>query len=91
MLFFQFFMINLVLTKSLGLKCHAVLLTVPMFAGFCVCHTDLGGGGGEVVIAAFLPPPASLASHHDFSSQCPSLTAVGRSAHRFVGFLAHRP
>jgi hypothetical protein len=32
-------------TKSSGLKSHAVLLTEPIFAGFCVCHTDLGGEG----------------------------------------------
>ncbi len=45
MLFLQNFMINLVLTKSSGPKHHAVLLTAPIFAGFCVHHTDLGGGG----------------------------------------------
>jgi hypothetical protein len=43
MLFLHYIMINVVLTKSSGLKSHAVLLTGPIFAGFCVCHTDLGG------------------------------------------------
>jgi hypothetical protein len=60
MLFLQYFMINLVLTKSSGPKRHAVLLTVPIFAGFCVHHTD-HGGGGTVAIAAFPPPPAAPA------------------------------
>jgi hypothetical protein len=45
MLFLQYIMINLVLTQSSGPKSHAVLLTAPIFAGFCVCHTDLGGEG----------------------------------------------
>jgi hypothetical protein len=43
MLFLQYIMKNLVLTKSSGPKSHAVLLTAPIFAGFCVCHTGLGG------------------------------------------------
>jgi hypothetical protein len=38
-------MTNLVLTKSSGPKRHAVLLTAPIFAGFCVHHTDLRGRG----------------------------------------------
>jgi hypothetical protein len=46
MLFLQAFMINLVLTKSSGPKGHAVAFNAPIFAGFCVCHTDLSGGGG---------------------------------------------
>jgi hypothetical protein len=45
MLFLQYFMINLVLTKSSGPKSHAVSLTAPIFAAFCVHHTDLGGVG----------------------------------------------
>ncbi len=45
MLFLQYIMKNLVLTKSSGPKRHAVLLTEPNFAGFCVYHTDLGGRG----------------------------------------------
>jgi hypothetical protein len=44
--FFQTFMINLVLTKPSGPKRHAVAFTAPIFAGFCVKHTDLSGGGG---------------------------------------------
>jgi hypothetical protein len=44
MLFLQYIMINLVLTKSSGPKSHAVLLTAPIFAGFYVGHTDLDGG-----------------------------------------------
>ncbi len=42
----QYIMINLVLTKSSGPKHHAVLLNALIFAGFCVCYTDIGGGGG---------------------------------------------
>ncbi len=45
MLFLQYIIINLVLTKSSSPKSHAVLLTVPIFAGFCVCHKDLGEKG----------------------------------------------
>jgi hypothetical protein len=55
MLFLQYIIINLVLTKSSGPKRHAVSLTEPIFAGFFVCQTDLGGGA--VAIAAFPPPP----------------------------------
>jgi hypothetical protein len=47
MLFLQYFMMNLVLTKSSGPKCHTVAFTAPIFAGFCVYHTDLSGGGGD--------------------------------------------
>jgi hypothetical protein len=46
--FFQTFMINLVLTKPSGPKRHAVAFTAPIFAGFCVKHTDLSGGGGQM-------------------------------------------
>ncbi len=49
MLFLQYFMINLVLTKSSGPKRHTVAFTAPIFAGFCVYHTitqiSVGGGG----------------------------------------------
>jgi hypothetical protein len=90
MLFLQYIMINLVLTKSSGLKSRAVLLTEPIFAGSCVCHTDLGGGG-TVAIAAFPPPPAVPAPHSSFSLNRLSLTAVGRFAHKFVGSSAHMP
>jgi hypothetical protein len=55
-----------------------------------VRHTNLGGAGAAV-IAAFPPPPAAPAPHPDFSLKYASITAVGRPAHRFVGFLAHRP
>ncbi len=44
--FFQTIMINIVLTKPSGPKRHAVAFTAPIFAGFCVYHTDLSGGGG---------------------------------------------
>jgi hypothetical protein len=43
MLFLQYIMTNLVLNKSSGPKSHAVLLTAPILASFCVCHTNLGG------------------------------------------------
>ncbi len=43
MFFLQYIMINLVLTKSSGPKRHAVVFTTPIFAGFCVYHTDLSG------------------------------------------------
>jgi hypothetical protein len=55
MLFLQYIMTNLVLTKSSGPKRHAVLLTAPIFAGFCVHHTDLGGGGSSY--SSFPPTP----------------------------------
>jgi hypothetical protein len=42
-------MTNLVLTKSSGPKCHAVAFTAPIFAGFCVYHTDLSGRGEGAV------------------------------------------
>jgi hypothetical protein len=45
MLFLQYIMTNLVLPKSSGTKHHAVLLTAPVFTGFCVYHTDLVGRG----------------------------------------------
>jgi hypothetical protein len=45
MLVLQYIIINLVLAKSSGPKSHAVLLTEQIFAGFCLCHTDLGGEG----------------------------------------------
>jgi hypothetical protein len=45
MLFLQYIMINLVLTKPSGPKRHAVWLAAPIFTSFCVYHTDLGGGG----------------------------------------------
>ncbi len=48
MVFLQYFMINLVLTKSSGPKRHAVAFTVPIFAGFCVCAQVSVGGGGEL-------------------------------------------
>jgi hypothetical protein len=62
MLFLQYIVTNLVLTKSSGPKSHAVSLTddfrlPPIFAGFCVYYTDLSGGG-PVAIATFPPPPA---------------------------------
>jgi hypothetical protein len=76
MLFLQYFMINLVLTKSSDPKRHAVSLTAPIFAGFCVHHTDLGRGG-TVAIAAFPPPLAASSPHSDFSLTKSSLTAVG--------------
>ncbi len=75
MLFLQYFIINLVLTKSSGPKCHVVSLTMPIFANFCVHHTDLGGG--TVAIALFPPTPAASAPHSNFSLNTPSLTAVG--------------
>ncbi len=46
MLFLQSTKINLVVIKSSGPKCHAVLLTAPIFAGFCVSHRSWWGGGG---------------------------------------------
>jgi hypothetical protein len=47
MVFLQYFMINLVLTKSSGPKRHAVAFTAPIFAGFCVCAQVSVGGGGR--------------------------------------------
>jgi hypothetical protein len=77
------------LSKSSGPKHHAVLLTVPIFCRFmCVSHRSWWGGSSY---SSFLPTPGRTHPHPDFSLQYPSLTAVGRSAHRFVGLLAHRP
>ncbi len=47
MLFLHTIMINLDLTKSAGPKRNAVLLTMLIFASFCLCHTDLSGQGGH--------------------------------------------
>jgi hypothetical protein len=46
---------------------------------------------GAGAIAAFPPPQAAPAPHSNLSLKNPSLTAVGRFAHRSVGNLAHRP
>ncbi len=89
MLFLQYIMINLVLTKSPGLKRHVVSLTAPLFAGFCVYYTDLSGGASSY--SSFPPTPGCTAPRPNFSLNNPSLTAVGRFAHRFVGDSAHRP
>ncbi len=90
MLFLQSILINLVLTMSSGPKYNAVLLTAPIFASFCVYHTDLGGGVGGSSYSSFSPTPGRTRLHPDFSLQYPSLTTMGRSPHGFVGFLAHR-
>jgi hypothetical protein len=58
MLFLQYIIINLVLTKASGPKRHAVLLTTPIFAGFCMYHTELGGGGA-VAVNGFPPTPTA--------------------------------
>ncbi len=90
MFFLQYIMINLVLTKSSGPKSHAVSLTEPIFDGFSVyVHTDLSGGGGGSY-SSFPPTPAAPAPHSNLSLKNPSLTAVGRFAHRSVGNSAHR-
>ncbi len=47
-LFLQTILTNLVLTKSSGTKRHADAVTLPIFDGFCVYHTDLSGGGGRL-------------------------------------------
>ncbi len=85
MLFLQYIMINLVLTKPSGPKSHAVLITGPIFAGFCVTQILL------VAIAAFPPPPATPAPRPNLSLNRPSLTAVDRFAHKLVGNSAHMP
>ncbi len=55
----------------------------------CVTQTFVAEGGSS--IPAFPPPPATPASHPYFSLNNPSLTAVGRFAHRFVGNSANMP
>jgi hypothetical protein len=89
MLFLQYIMRNLVLTKSSGPKGHAFLLTAPIFAGFCVYYTDLSGGATSY--SNFPPTPSRTRPHRNFSLNRPSLTAVARFAHKFVGNLAHMP
>jgi hypothetical protein len=46
---------------------------------------------GAVAIATFPPPPATPAPHPNFSLKSPSLVAVGRFGHKFVGNSAHMP
>jgi hypothetical protein len=55
MLFLHYIMTNLVLTMSSGPKSHAVSLTAPIFAGFCVYYTDLSGGASSY--SNFPPTP----------------------------------
>jgi hypothetical protein len=81
-------MINIVFTMFSSQKSHAVLLTAPIFASFCVCNTDFGERGA-VAIAAFLPL-AVTAPHPNFPLKYPSLMAVGKFAYRSVGNSAHR-
>ncbi len=90
MLFLQYIIIHLVLTKSSGPKRYAVLLIGPIFAGFCVYHTDLGGGGGSSY-SSFPPTPGHTRPLPNLSLNNPSLTAMGRFANIFVGNSAHRP
>ncbi len=46
MLFLQYFMINLVLTKSSGPKRHAVAFSAPILpVSVCVTQISVGGGG----------------------------------------------
>jgi hypothetical protein len=87
MLFLQYIMINLVLTKSSGPKSHAVLLTAPIF----VCVTQILGGMASSYSNFPPTPPATPAPHPNLSLNRPSLTAVGRFTHKFVGNSAHMP
>jgi hypothetical protein len=75
MLFFTIFMINLVLTKSSGPKHHAVLLTTPIFAGFCVHYKDLGGGDSSY--SSFPLTPRGIPPFSNFYLNKSSLKAVG--------------
>jgi hypothetical protein len=88
MLFLQYIMINLVLTKSSGPKRHVVVLTAPIFAGSCVSHRPLWRRGA-VAYQLSPHPPAAPTPRPYFSLNNPSFTAVGRFAHRFVGNSAH--
>ncbi len=89
MLFLQYIMINLVLTKSSGPKSHAVLLTTPIFAGsVCVAQILVGRGSSN---SNFPPTSDRTRPHPNFSWNSPSLTAVGRFTHKFVGNSAHMP
>ncbi len=46
MLFLQYFIINLVLTKSSGPKRHAVAFTAPILpVSVCITQISVGGGG----------------------------------------------
>jgi hypothetical protein len=53
MLFLQTFMKKLVSTKPSSPKRHVDAFTVPIFAGFCVCHTDFSSEGGRQVGQAY--------------------------------------
>ncbi len=47
MLFLQYIMINLVLTKSSGPKRHAVAFTAPILpVSVCITQISVGGGAG---------------------------------------------
>jgi hypothetical protein len=92
MVFSQYFMINLVLTKSSGPKRHAVALTAPIFAGFCVCaQVSVGGGGGAGLYYTVdlsrpdMIPPTLL------SVWQPSLTGVGSFTHKSYGQICPHP
>ncbi len=58
-------------------------------ADFCrfLCVTQIL----VVAIAAFPPPPAAPAPCPNLSLNRPSLTAVGRFAHKLMGNSAHMP
>jgi hypothetical protein len=100
MLFLQTIILNLVLTKSSGPKCHVVALTMMIFAGFCTCHTDLSGEGGRQVervhnVELSWPDPIlpTLLSVLPLCKTCLSWprawAGMGRSAPKFVGRSAH--
>jgi hypothetical protein len=56
MLFLQYIITNLVLTKSSGPKSRVVSLTEPIFAGSCVCVTQILVGG-DSSYSSFPPTP----------------------------------
>ncbi len=92
MLFVQYFIINLVLTKSSGPKHHAVAFTAPIFAGFCVYHTGISGGGEGAGLYYTVDlsrqdmiPPTLL------SIWQPPLTGVGSFTHKSFGQICPHP
>ncbi len=80
MLFLQYFMINLVLTKSSGPKRHAVVFTAPIFAGLCVYHTDLSGGGGGSWLILYCRP---LTARYDSTHTSQRLAAISHGCGQF--------
>ena len=83
MLFLQYIIIILVLTKASGPKRHAVLLTTPIFAGFCVYYTDLSGGASSY--SNFPPTPGRTRPPPSFLFEQPITYGCGQICPQICG------